>query len=575
MRHSQKGLICFGLIGGTLVALSPVANAQVQINGGDFSGTAGFFRPDAGADVKLLDATIKTLNLQSEIGETSTAIFTPTAARFNNDINPTTATVDAGDTGTLRGLLTGLAFDGQGYPVLFTNIGTQFDFTVDSFDALATLGGTLIAPTVAGTAPLLFIDKAIALTSESDVNFDAVAGNLDIGDLSALIDSGELNLPTTWSFASSGGGSNPIPALERRIKFQFAGKDVTAAAGTDLTGTDELRFVGAANEKFKIQSVGTAAAAEFKIEAKKSELAAVDITLGGPFSKVKGDPTAIDITAPLDYEIKGEAEGSIFNLISSFNAVSEFEGTASKDIDFDFKQDGEKYSGRSRGDVNFLAAIGTTEVIGSDGDVGLGDCNVCDEGLPPEPVAINIRFLSIDDIAAQAGDEEDESLSDTSDLSTDELEAIQVELGEDTLAVNFEVKVFFVGLDRYYVVYPGKSFGKGNGNAFGRAKFKCFRIVGASSSIFPGLVSLEEVEIEDAPIQIIVGIEEIASSDTDTSVDESEDSEDADDQGDDESEDSEDADDQGDDESEDTDDESASGEDITIIPGLPEIPAGE
>lgn len=562
MRHSNKGLIYFGLIGGTLVAFNPVVNAQVQINGGDFSGTAGFFRPDAGANVKLLDATIETLNLESEIGETSTAIFTPTAARFDNNINPTTATVDAGDTGTLRGLLTGLAFDSQGYPVLFTNIGTQFDFTVDSFDSLATLGGTLIAPTVAGTAPLLFVDQAIALTTESDVNFDAITGDLDVGDLSALIDSGELNLPTTWSFDASDGGSNPIPVLERRIKFDFRGKDVTPETETDLTDPDELRFVGAANDKFKIQSVGTAASVEFKIQADNSEFAAVDITLGGPFSKEKGDPGDIDVTAPLDYEIKGEAEGSILNLISSFNAVSEFEGTASKDIKFEFKQNGEEYSGRSNGDVNFLAAVGTTEIIGGSDTVGLGDCD-CEEGLPPEPIAIDVRFLSIDDIAAQAGDDEDESLSDTNDLSADELEAIEVELGDDTLAVNFEVKVFFVGLDRYFVVYPGNSFGKGNGNAFGRAKFKCFRTIGASSSIFPGLVSLEEVPLEDAPVQIIVGIEEIASADTGDDADDQND--DSDDQGEDE----------GDDSDEQDDDDTSDATEVNVIQGLPEIPAGE
>ena len=95
MNSPNKTLIYFGLAGGTLFSLTAPAIAQVQVIGGDFSGNAGFFLPDMGAEVKILDATVETLNLQSEIGNTSTAVFTPTATRFNNDVNPTMATVDS------------------------------------------------------------------------------------------------------------------------------------------------------------------------------------------------------------------------------------------------------------------------------------------------------------------------------------------------------------------------------------------------------------------------------------------------------------------------------------------------
>ena len=103
MSVSTKTLVYFGLAGGTLFGLTNPAIAQVQITGGDFSGNAGFFLPTVGAEVKILDATVETLNLQSEIGNTSTAVFTPTATRFDNNIDPTMATVDQGDTGILQG----------------------------------------------------------------------------------------------------------------------------------------------------------------------------------------------------------------------------------------------------------------------------------------------------------------------------------------------------------------------------------------------------------------------------------------------------------------------------------------
>ncbi|OKH18466.1 hypothetical protein [[Limnothrix rosea] IAM M-220] len=612
MNLSTKKLVCFGLVGGTLVSFNAPAIAQVQVTGGDFSGAAGFFLPDmvdvgAGKNVKLLDATVETLNLESEIGNTSTAVFVPTAARFDNNIDPTMATVDQGDTGALQGLLTGLAYDNDGYPVIFTSVATQLDFAVDTFnfDTANSLMGTLIQPEVVGAAPLVFINQPVTLTTDSDEDFEAVAGQLDVGILNANLEGGEFNLPSTWSFAggSSGGGSNPTPSLERRVKFKFYGEDVVASSGTDLDTTDdEIRFIGAANEKFQIQTVGTRSTAEFKIKADDADDAFVDITLGGPFSKLEGDSTEIDLTQELDYKIKGEAEGNFTALLGNVSAVAEFEGTARKDVDFEFEQGSNEFSGRSDGSVNFIAAVGGTELINNgddDTNVGLGACNVCaddETGNAPTTVATSVRFLSITDLLDDTSDDPDNTLSDSddvNDLSEDEYEALEKQLAEVDIDIDIDIDITVIdkGLDRYYVAHRNKSKGKHKGQGRGKKKkgyyeneVFCFRQVGPGSSIFPGLIGLVQIDFDDIPLEVFVGLPEIADADIDDDVDidvDVDDSDtgsdsDSDDDDDDDNDDDLDSDDDDNDDDSDSDDDdsSDSGNDVIIIEGLPEINDG-
>jgi hypothetical protein len=607
MNLSTKKLVCFGLVGGTLFSFNAPAIAQIQVTGGDFSGAAGFFLPDmvdvdAGKNVKLLDATVETLNLESTNGNTSTAVFTPTAARFDNNIDPTMATVDVDDTGALQGLLTGLAFDSNGYPVIFTGVSTRLDFAVNSFETSNSLMGTLIQPEIVGAAPLVFINQDVALTADSDTDFEAVKGQLDVGTLDASLMDGELDLPNDWYFEgeAAGGGSNPSLNLERRIKFQFYGDDVLAADGTDLdTSDDEIRFIGAANQKFQIQTVGTRSSAEFKIKADGVDDAFVDITLGGPFSKIKGDSADIDLTQELDYKIKGEAEGTFTALLGNISAIAGFEGTARRDVDFDFKQGGDKFSGRSDGSVNFLAAVGNTELIDNgDGDttVGLGVCNVCidDEtgNNPPTTVATSIRFLSIEDLLNDTSDDPDDTL-----LSDDEYEALEEQLAEVNIDIDIDVDITVIdkGLDRYYVAYHNKGKGKYKGKGRGKQKkgyyeneVFCFRQVGPGSSIFPGLIGLVQIDFDDIPIEIFVGLPEIADADidddtdtdTDVDVDDSDtgsdsdsddDSDDDDDDSDDDDDDDDDDDSDSDDDDDDDDSDSDDDDDVIIIEGLPEI----
>ena len=115
---STQYLVCFSLAGSLSVAIAPSVFAQVQVTGGNVSGQAAFFVPTPGntgatsaGKVELFDIGINRLRLETTAGNTSTAIFVPTAASFNagSDNRPNT-----GDTGTLKGNLSGIAFSGLG-----------------------------------------------------------------------------------------------------------------------------------------------------------------------------------------------------------------------------------------------------------------------------------------------------------------------------------------------------------------------------------------------------------------------------------------------------------------------------
>lgn len=102
---SMQYAVCLGLAGGFFVAIAPAVRAQIQVTGGNVSSQAAFFVPlpgTNGANVELFDVAIQRLRLETNRGNTSTAIFTPTAACFDagSDNLP-----NAGDKGTLQGVL--------------------------------------------------------------------------------------------------------------------------------------------------------------------------------------------------------------------------------------------------------------------------------------------------------------------------------------------------------------------------------------------------------------------------------------------------------------------------------------
>lgn len=357
--------VCFSLAGSFAVAIAPSVLAQVQVTGGNVSGQAAFFVPTAGntgatsaGKVELFDIGINRLRLETSVGNTSTALFVPTAATFNagTDNRPNT-----GDTGTLKGNLSGIAFSGQGgTPVPFSNRQTVLNFNLTSFNSnLGKIDGTLLSPRTAGDAALVFLPKVEATVSNGS-SFQATRGDLELGDFRANLKTGIIDLPSSLVLRDSaaGGANLPPVALTQRLKFSFEGENVRPGDGTDFTvgsnNTGSIRFVGQANKKFQIQTIGNSSSTEFKIDG---NLAAVDIKLSGPFDIKKDDQ--LSRTQIVDkFKIEGESEGvgSLFAL-NSLN----FTGTSRRDTKFSFEQGRDKLEGSSNGDVNFYVVAGATQ----------------------------------------------------------------------------------------------------------------------------------------------------------------------------------------------------------------------
>jgi hypothetical protein len=335
------------------VAISTAAQAQIPITGGRMTGDAAFFSPltsptspgttstPSGTPV-LFDVGIRTLRIETPNGTTTTSRFLPSAADFtdtNGNSRP-----DAGDTGSLQGSLSGVAFSRQGSPVFFQGVPTTLDFTLNSFNASVIQGGTLISPIQAGAAPLIFLPVfPVTLSPQSSTNFEAETGRLDIGPFAATLNGDSIFLPSTLQFRSSGDVPFPIVELGRQVKFDFEGRDVQAE-DFDQTG-DTLTYSGPTT-KFQVQSVGTPGQREFKIDGTVANL---DLELSGGTLELRRTGT-IDPNQPLSYEVKGDGPGYV--AFSGKSSVA-FTGSARRDTRFRFEQGSTKLEGKSSGDIRF------------------------------------------------------------------------------------------------------------------------------------------------------------------------------------------------------------------------------
>ena len=433
---STRYAVCLGLAGSVAVAVAPAVRAQVQVTGGGFQGQAAFFVPTPGTgtgsagQVELFDLGVQRLQLQTSVGNTSTATFVPTAARFNagSDNQP-----NANDTGTVRGLLSGIAFSGSGgTPIPFTNRDTLLNFSVNSFSSnLGRINGTLLSPQTAGQASLVFLPYVNA-TVASGSSYQATRGNLQLGDIDASLTNGAIDLPQGIRFQNIGSsnGAAPIASLDRRVSFIFEGQNVTPETGTNLnistgstqtggtqtggtqtggtqtggtqtggtqtggtqtggtqtggtqtggtqTGStqpansnNQLRFVGQANSRFRISTVGSGNG-QYSLE---SNLGAVDIQINGPYNATTTG--TLSNNQRLDrYSIQGESNGvlSLFALNSvGFGSTSQqtsgstsqqTSGSTSQQASstrFDFQQGSNRLQGTSSGDVSFYAVAGVS-----------------------------------------------------------------------------------------------------------------------------------------------------------------------------------------------------------------------
>ncbi len=479
---STQYAVCLGLAGSLAVAIAPAVHAQsqarggnqIQVTGGGVSGRAAFFVPGSGRNggfqpqsgggrgfqpqsgrrgnsaqapgrrgnsaqapgrrgnsaqgagrtdgtVELFDVGIQRLRLETTSGNTSTAIFTPEAARFNAgaDNRP-----NRNDKGVLQGTLRGLAFSSSGgTPIPFLNRDAVLSFSLNSFSSnLGTVDGTLISPQRAGDAPLVFLPGVNASVA-SGSSFEATRGELQLGNFDADLTGGLIDLPSSYVLRDSGSRGPTVPSatLTQRISFAFEGENVRPGNGTDFDvdrgnggngnapgrgnsgqgnnnnnpnrpgsgnnnnnpnrpgsggnddnanrpgsgnngsgrggnangddDSDSIRFVGQANRRFEINSVGNSSDGQFNI---RGNIGAVDISLSDV--NITRNDNLDDNRSITQYRITGDSNGVVS--LFALNSVG-FSSTSQNNTQFSFQQGSKRLQGTSSGNVDLYAVAGT------------------------------------------------------------------------------------------------------------------------------------------------------------------------------------------------------------------------
>lgn len=524
-----------GLISSVSFGLTGV-NAQISVTGGSMTGQAAFFVPNqitGGNGISLYGVSVQRLNLQTDQGHTSRAVFNAVNSSFT-DVNAN-GLPDRNDTGILQGNLSGVAFL-NGSPVGFTNRPTELEFTLNSFDSLLNFNGTLASPENFNSK--LFLPDPL--------QYEGDQGVLQLGNFGANLDGGSIGLPNSYRFSDGTAisNNNNLQGSALRVRFQFRGTNVTPEEGTQLdpnspmSGTEAeqqengIVFIGEANDKFQVQTVGTRGTPEFKTPANATGTVAIAI---GDISQsnLNGE---FDLTQPLNYRIEGEAL-SVFNLLDdSFVATL---GNARRDTKFSFEQlsTGASLQGRSDGFVAFaglpetenfrqsLEALDAQSVLST---LDPDNCVVCSLGeLNPEFSDL-IGEASEDDASGIIINERDRHRhrdrirDDDRDDDNTNVEVIggdNSEVGQTiyllslTTADQPRIVVVLLGGDRYFVPVPGtRGRGHGRGLALGRRdrdQVVVFKQIGPSSRIFPGQVSIVEINLEDLPQGFAQALEEV------------------------------------------------------------------
>ncbi|MBD1911554.1 MULTISPECIES: hypothetical protein [unclassified Leptolyngbya] len=544
-----------------LALLFPTAgNAQIRVTGGQLSGNAAFFVPGQNIapgqttpGTSLFDLSVQELRIESENGTSTTSIFVPTSATFDDRGNQA---VDAGDTGILQGYLSGVALTQNGNLLPFTQRETILSFEVDSFASSLNFNGTLISPSVLGSAPLIFLPGLENATVEGS-EFTATEGELQVGDLDTTLNDGLINLPSTLSFSPSGGGSNPptsVPILQR-LNFRFEGEDLAAGSYLFNTTSDGIRFVGEANQRFEINAQSAPApgrsTSTFRI---RGEGGIVDATLTGAAAQIDG-------SLPLDrFQIRGN--GRVEGVLATFGAYGTdgvaFSSTGTRgQIRYNFEQGGTRSEGEAS-EIQFTAFPGLGDISsidtdtsdgynfdesfnsGSDDDGGQGatsTCNVCGTTInitnpiqvgpyvtvfyPGQPIQVTggdnntttnnytIAINRLDSANYTSNTTLNTSLLTLSsfDVSAFSQQLIllssseNVEFGRTNRRQRYEIRYQEIGGGRYYVIVPRGSNEVDDELEVDDDEFEtddttvvtAYRLIGPSSRIFPSLVGLRQL----------------------------------------------------------------------------------
>ncbi len=299
------GIVAF-LTSATSMALPQGVLAQIPVTGGRAAGDGAFFVPDIGNTV-LFDTKTQFLRLETPNGVTVNSRFTPNGGL----LNPTTGVPEGGETGVLSGTLSGRAFSADGTPVFFQGITTNLNFTLNAFDANRVFPGTLITPTNNSGAPVVFLQSTGAtLASSSSQNFAAVSGSLHIGQFSASLSGGSIDLPSTVRFA---------PPATDNISLQ--GQEFAATANTtfELVGRgDGVTTVNRSNNQNGASEIGfdtDNGTTKFRIEgtvggnSRQGSSTTVTTTAGENTTelKISGNKFELEgtISGPLNFTVSG------------------------------------------------------------------------------------------------------------------------------------------------------------------------------------------------------------------------------------------------------------------------------
>lgn len=504
--QSTRYAVCLGLLAGSLAIANAPAHAEVPVTDGRATGDAAFFVPGTGNTV-LFDAGVRTLRLVTPNGVTTTSRFIPTAGRLDPIGN---RVPQAGDTGTLEGVLSGVAFSAAGNPVFFQGVPTNLDFTLNSFTSSGIFGGTLISPVEVGSAPVVFLPLTnVQLSESANTTFEADPGNLHVGPFEANLPSGTIDLPSDVRFSSTGSVVETPAFVGRRFKFDIAGRGFLDTFNLAPDGS-QLQFTSNdAQTEFRVQSVGTPASREFKIEGTGT---GAELNIRGVTEaelQQSGTALAGGLTR---FDVRGDGVG-ITSLLGN-NALSYVSNDSR--TRFEVENNNIELEGRSQGQTQFnIGVIGSsltpyTYTPGSSTGTTVFDTS-SGETASSEVITSTQTTTSLFSTSTR---------SITFVTTSYNFRASDVSLfilsPSSTITRNVVYTVYrpASGPGRFAIYKPGRGPGQGRGLALGRRNRSvvAYTIVGPTSRVFPGLVGtreLTEIEIEELGLESILGVEGI------------------------------------------------------------------
>ncbi len=383
--QSTQYALCLSIIGS--LAIAPGVFAQIPVTGGRITGDAGFFVPDSG-NTTLFDAATRTLRLETPNGVTVDSRVIPTVGVLNPIGNRLPV---AGDRGSLGGFLSGRGFDSAGNPVPFSGVPTTLNFTVNSFTPdIGFLEGTLITPTVPGTASPIFLPVLGAtLSPASDISFDANNGTIYGGSFDANLPSGLINLPRTIRFGTPDNVTefdfpDTVRLTDPLTNFAISGRGTPTAKSFINPTTGDIFYDSLdAVVDFRIDIQGT----PLKIEG--SGRSGATIAISNSLGIFSSDPCGCftGFVGPVNFSVIGNGSGSATNF-----SPQQFRSKYS-DTEFFFQDDlghfirGSSSDSRVSFDIFGTFAFTTSSFTGIVPDPSLNTADLSNDGIfIPAPV---------------------------------------------------------------------------------------------------------------------------------------------------------------------------------------------